>query len=103
MTNVELATKLYRTMAFDYDQAHRLVDRGLMLGWTADQMGQFGELLPVALTGAAHGLSYAQLLGWRNVGRLVLLVDAVGYGLVEPRDVPDTPPISPALVLRDAD
>jgi hypothetical protein len=103
MTNIELVTKLYRTTVLDYDQAYRLVDRGLMLGWTADQMGQFGEYLSIALTGAARGLSYTQLFGWYNACKLVLLVDAVGYGLVEPRDVPDTPPISPTLVLRDAD
>jgi hypothetical protein len=86
----DLIKHLARTTSLSFDDVERLVNSGLMLGWTVDEMREYGGDLPTAIECAAAGFSKAQIAGWR--AHLPLLLVASRSADVSPRDVPNAPP-----------
>jgi hypothetical protein len=86
----DLIKHLARTTSLSFDDAARLVNSGMMLGWTVDEMREYGGDLPTAIECAAAGFSKEQIAGWR--AHLPLLLAASRSLHVSPRDVPIMPP-----------
>ena len=86
----ELTTKLAQTTYMDFNEAAELVNKGLLLGLSVEDMAQLDDWLPEAVQGAALGLSIKQLLVWKDrIGELVMVIRLCS---IDPADVPDVPP-----------
>jgi hypothetical protein len=87
---MDLIEHLARTTYLSSDDAARAVHRGRMLGWTVDEMREYGGDLPMVIACAAAGFSKAQIAGWSD--KLPFLLVASRSADVSPRDVPNAPP-----------
>jgi hypothetical protein len=88
---MDLIEHLARTTYLDFYDVERLVHSGRMLGWTVDEMREYGGALPTVIACAAAGFSKEQIAGWR--AHLPLLLVASRSADVSPRDVPIMPPV----------